>query len=57
MGLAAAAAGLQALALAWPLALLLAAGLFAAGLWGLLRFDPLGRLVRDRYTSRLRRAA
>ncbi|MGA8009374.1 MAG: virulence factor MviN, partial [Thiomonas sp.] len=48
---------LPAIALPWPLGLGLAAALFAAGVWALLRFDPLGQLVRDRYTSRrLRRA-
>jgi peptidoglycan biosynthesis protein MviN/MurJ (putative lipid II flippase) len=53
-----AAAGLQALALPWPLALALGAGVFGAGVWALLRFDPLGRLVRARYTfGRPRRAA
>ena len=47
-----------ALAMGLALALVAAAFLFAAGLGALLRFDPLGRLVRDRYTSRrLRRAS
>jgi len=49
---------LHAIALPWPLGLGLATVLFVAGLWALLRFDTLGRLVRDRYTSRrLRRAS
>ncbi len=56
--LAAAGAALRLMPLPWALDLALAAVLFAAGVWALLRFDPLGRLVRDRYTSRrLRRAA
>lgn len=57
LALGAAGVVLPAIALPWPLGLGLAAALFAAGVWGLLRFDPLGQLVRDRYTSRrLRRA-
>ena len=56
--LAAVGASLRALALPWPLGLVLAALLFAVGMAALLRFDPLGRLIRDRYTSRrLRRAS
>ncbi|MEW6560817.1 MAG: lipid II flippase MurJ [Pseudomonadota bacterium] len=56
--LAAAGAALHAAALPWAVALVAAALLFAAGVAALLRFDPLGRLVRDRYTSRrLRRAS
>lgn len=43
---------LHGLAPAWPPGLLLAALLFAAGGWALLRFDPLGRAVAARYTSR-----
>lgn len=57
LGLAIVGTSLHAVALPWLPSLLLAALLFAAGLAALLRFDPLGRLVRDRYTSRgLRRA-
>ena len=56
--LAAAGASLHALALPWPLGLALSALLFTVGVAALLRFDPLGRLIRDRYTSRrLRRAS
>lgn len=56
--LGASGAALHAVALPWPLGLAAASVVFAAGVWALLRFDPLGRLVRDRYTSRrLRRAA
>ena len=56
--LAAAGAALRLMPLPWALDLALAAVLFAVGVWALLRFDPLGRLVRDRYTSRrLRRAS
>ncbi len=55
--LGAAGAGLHAIALPWPLGLGMAAAVFAAGAWALLRFDPLGRLVRDRYTSRRQRRA
>lgn len=36
----------------WPLGLLLAAVLSAVGGWCLLRFDPLGRAIAARYTSR-----
>lgn len=55
--LAATGASLHAVTLPWPLGLGLAAVGFVAGVWALLRFDPLGRLVRDRYTSRRQRRA
>jgi hypothetical protein len=55
--LATAGAALRLMPLPWALDLALAAVLFAAGVWALLRFDPLGRLVRDRYTSRRQRRA
>lgn len=53
--LAAAGAALQASNPPWALGLCLAGGLFAAGTGALLHLDPLGRLVRDRYTSRRQR--
>ncbi|MDD4885952.1 MAG: virulence factor MviN, partial [Thiomonas sp.] len=58
LALGATGAALHAINLPWPLGLTLAAAVFAGGAWALLRFDPLGRLVRDRYTSRrLRRTS
>jgi peptidoglycan biosynthesis protein MviN/MurJ (putative lipid II flippase) len=49
---------LHAIAMPWPLGLAIALAVFGAGGWVLLRLDPLGRLLRDRYTARrLRRAA
>ncbi len=56
VALAAILAWLDRMGPSWPLGLAVAAAVSAAGGWGLLRFDPLGRAVAARYTSRRSRA-